>query len=266
MKVSTFAKKALFPPASPSQFDTGLRFTDILFGFVISQLFIRLQNWGDLAPVVKYQLIAGTILVLGSWIGFRRSVNRSAWEVKFVNLPLFRFVLDQLMVILYFRIAVLTPEDPNKKIDPDSLVSDTLQSLFFIFVLYALWDLLGMFMAVAKERVWREGREPVLTKYPMLDDEKRKIKEPRTDSIVDRAGFLISAVFLGLFTVLYWALEDHTFDATDARTMFLVSAILLVFYRFFKEIKTSLLPKATPASDDANPPDAPSGATAVGGA
>ena len=44
--------------------------------------------------------------MLGSWIGFRRSLNRTTYEVKFFNLPLFRFLMDQLMVILYFRIAV----------------------------------------------------------------------------------------------------------------------------------------------------------------
>jgi hypothetical protein len=54
------------PPAEVSKRDTGLRFTDILFGFVISQLFVRLQNWGLLDWYVRLQLITGTALVLGS--------------------------------------------------------------------------------------------------------------------------------------------------------------------------------------------------------
>src|SRR5688500_15778712 len=104
----TWRKRMLLvvsPPAEPTKRDTGLRFTDILFGFVIRELFIRLQDWGELAWFVRWQLIAATALVLGSWIGFRRSLNRSDYELKFFNLPLLRFVLDQLMVILYFRIA-----------------------------------------------------------------------------------------------------------------------------------------------------------------
>src|SRR5438132_902411 len=102
-------RRVVSPPAEVSKVDTGLRFTDILFGFVIRELFLRLQNWATLPWFVRWQLIAGTALVLGSWIGFRRSLNRSSYELKFFNLPLLRFVLDQLMVILYFRVAVLAP-------------------------------------------------------------------------------------------------------------------------------------------------------------
>ena len=40
-------RKALAPPAEVSKVDTGLRFTDILFGFVIREIFLRLQNWSD---------------------------------------------------------------------------------------------------------------------------------------------------------------------------------------------------------------------------
>ena len=79
--------RAVFhPPADVSKADTGIRFTDILFGFVIKELFVRLQNWSQLDWFVRWQLIAGTALVLGSWIGFRRSLNRTG--------HLFRNALD----------------------------------------------------------------------------------------------------------------------------------------------------------------------------
>ena len=105
---------ALSPPPEDEERDTGLRFTDILFGFVIRELFIRLQHWSQLAWFVRWQLIAATALVLGSWIGFRRSLNRPTYQLKFFNLPLVRFFVDQLMLILYFRIATLTPDDPQR--------------------------------------------------------------------------------------------------------------------------------------------------------
>jgi hypothetical protein len=91
---------ALSPPAAFDRRDTGLRFTDILFGFVIREIFVRLQEWSELDAIVKWQLVASSMLVLGSWIGFRRSLNRSDYQPKFVNLPFLRFVIDQLMIIL----------------------------------------------------------------------------------------------------------------------------------------------------------------------
>ena len=38
---------ALRPPAAVGQVDTGLRFTDVLFGFVIRDLFLRLEDWSQ---------------------------------------------------------------------------------------------------------------------------------------------------------------------------------------------------------------------------
>src|ERR1700722_10238927 len=99
---------ALHPKPELERFDTSLVYTDILFGFVIWELFRRLQNGTLLDPAVLLQPIVGTTLVLGSWIGFRRSLYRPIYQVKFFNLPLFRFIADQLMLILYFRVAVLT--------------------------------------------------------------------------------------------------------------------------------------------------------------
>jgi hypothetical protein len=244
--------EALSPPASVSKFDTGLRFTDILFGFVIRELFLRLQNWGELDPFVRFQLIAGTALVLGSWIGFRRSLNRSTWEVKFFNLPFARFVLDQLMVILYFRIAVLTPTDPAKPVVADSVVSDTAETLFLIFALYALWDLLGIGMAVANERAWPTDGQTGKWKYPKLDEEKKDRKQPVEQSTLDRKGLLITLAFLAPFAAFYWILDDRHFGQTGARNLFLAATVLLLAYRFIKEVKTSWLLK--PASEPAEAP------------
>jgi len=60
---------------------------------------VRLSNWTQLSVAVRGHLIVGTILVLGSWIGFRRSLKRSRYQVKFFNLPFFLFLLDQLMLV-----------------------------------------------------------------------------------------------------------------------------------------------------------------------
>jgi hypothetical protein len=199
------------PPAESTQHDTGLRFTDILFGFVISQIFLRLQHWADLSHFSRWQLICSTALVLGSWIGFRRSLNRSEYELKFFNLPLFRFLLDQVMLILYFRVATLTPLNPDKPVDVPAVTHDTIKALLFVFVLYLLWDLTGLAMTLLTK------------KYP----------ESKQDLIAP----LITIVPLIGFGILL-----HTIDSVnsfDASLLLALSTGLLIAYRWVKDIRTT---------------------------
>lgn len=235
--MTTPLKKALFPRAEVSRWDTGLRFTDILFGFVIRELFLRLQNWGELAGYVRCQLIAGTVLVLGSWIGFRRSVNRSQYELKFFNLPLARFVLDQLMVVLYFRIATRTPDKVGTPApSADDVVGATTEIVVLIFFLYAVWDLLGIWMASAKDR----GGDPTKHKYPVIDEATKKPKEPLTPNRQDRAAFWITLAFLVVFGGLWTVADQADVGEGAAQVMFIAIGVLLLTYRFAKEVKTSL--------------------------
>src|ERR1051325_11821190 len=119
---------ALHPKPELIKFDTSLRYTDILFGFVIREIFLRLQYWQSINRFILLQLSGCVALVLGSWIGYRRSLNRSSFEVKFFNLPFFRFLLDQAMLILYFQVAGLTPLDLATVAsgpDPNALAQST---------------------------------------------------------------------------------------------------------------------------------------------
>ncbi len=235
MIASDRLRRTFSPPASVTERDTGLRFTDILFGFVISQIFLRLPNWSELDGFVRWQLIASTALVLGSWIGFRRSVNRTDYEIKFFNLPFVRFLLDQAMVVLYFRVAVLTPLDPkDRPPTADNLVDTTASTLVLIFALYAFWDVLGIAM------VWA-GR--VRPKYGVVVDEKPTDK--RRDE--DVAGLIITLVFLTSFGALSSYAESGNVSGSGAVTVFAIATALLVAYRWAKEIKNSWKP---PSDDD----------------
>ena len=216
MKFGDFRRLALSPPddyIEKGDDDAGLRFTDILFGFVISQVFLRLQNWGELSGYVRWQLALSTVLVLGSWIGFRHSVNRSAYKLKFFNLPLLRFALDQAMVILYFRVATLTPRDPAVPVDPAALVDKTFDALLIIAALYFLWDLAGMIM----------GLSP---KY--------------ANSGIDGWAIAITTGFLALAAVLWHLGAETDVDAHDARVLLASAVALLLAYRWAKEIRTTL--------------------------
>jgi hypothetical protein len=217
MKIPKQLHDVFSPPAEKSQLRTGLQFTDILFGFVISQIFLRLQNWAVLSHFSRWQLICSAALVLGSWIGFRRSLNRSEYELKFFNMPLFRFLLDQIMLIFYFRVATLTPRDPDKSVNVPAVTHDTIKALLFVFALYLLWDIVGQIMA------WTTA------KY----DSKRDLIAPAI-TIVSLAGV----------GVLLHVVDSAT--TFDANLLMALSTGLLIGYRWLKDIRTTLRGAGTP--------------------
>jgi hypothetical protein len=224
---------AFHPPATIEHADTSLRYTDILFGFVIRELFLRLQNFAQLNSGVRWHLIVGITLVLGSWIGFRRSVNRTTYDVKFFNLPLFRFLLDQAMLILYFRIAVLTNQDGTNLPTDSVLAANTVRFVMYVFVLYVAWDFLAIRMAKAREPAKKAGEtEPI---YASLRD--GKITEPKEEQPINWLGFFISVSILAILAVL--CLIN---GKLDPNCLFLAIFLLLLAYRMAKEIRTSWQP------------------------
>lgn len=224
---------AIFHPTpTVGQVDTSLRYTDILFGFVSRELFLRLQNWPGIPNSVRAHLIVGTILVLGSWIGFRRSLNRSSYEVKFFNLPFFRFLADQGMLILYFRIATLTPVGPNG-MPPNVLANQTMLPVLWVFVLYVVWDILGLWEAYSKTG---DGRP----RYGLVRDKISTVEWQQANW----AGFVITVCFLGALLVEW--LVSACFDPL---WVLCALAVFLLLYRWIKEIRTTWqsLPKNEPA-------------------
>lgn len=235
-------RAAFKPPAALERADTGLVFTDILFGFVIFELFQRLAKWLQLPWYIRWHLIAGAVLVLGSWIGFRRSRNRTLYEVKFFNVPLFRFLIDQVMLVLYFRTTVLTPMERNAEpLSPGDLASSTTVLLVLVFLLYCCWDLLGIWIAKVKTADELGNRKP---KYPAVNEnEKQTEKEQRADW----AGLLISTVSLALLGGLWWFTEVASLNESNASWCLVIATVLLLAYRWAKEVRTSwrsLLPAA----------------------
>ncbi len=225
--MSRVLRLAIHPVPELSVRDTSLRYTDILFGFVIRELFLRLQGWPGLEHAVRWQLVAGTVLVLGSWIGYRRSLNLSAFEVKFFNLPLGRFVVDQLMLILYFRIATLTPTDGSAIPDRAALALHTARLIALVFVLYLIWDLLGIWMAAAR-RTDDNGR--IRPRYPYVKGELITEEPARKDWI----GLLVTASALVLLAAVWLSAPR-----AGARWVFPGIILVLLAYRWAKETKTS---------------------------
>jgi hypothetical protein len=222
------------PKADFSMQSTALTFTDILFGFVIKELFLRLQYWGTESWVVRWQLVTGITLVLGSWIGYRRSLARAAYELKFFNLPLLRFGLDQAMLIMYFRIAILTPNEARPEVVPVTVTQTTIRVLLIIFGLYILWDVGGLLMTLGD-------------KYKKIEN-NAKTNSPFPGNL---SGFVITLVFLVMFTVLYVAAEHTTIHGQQADHLLLVATALLLAYRFAKEVRSSWRDISKPSSGEA---------------
>jgi hypothetical protein len=241
------------PPPEVARLDTGLRYTDILFGFVIREIFLRLQYWRSLDRYAWLYLTACLALVLGSWIGYRRSLNRSAYEVKFFNLPFFRFLIDQGMLILYFqvvnsKVADLTKPwtDPTAVIslDPSKLASDTVMLLVLVFLLYLIWDYLGIRMA--KSKIGNKPRYPdVRNNVSSMKQEDgflkpdNKIINDKKPQPSDWAGFAITAICFVLFFILWRLLKKESVQWLTPIPTFVVTIILLVGYRTAKETRTS---------------------------
>jgi len=226
--------KVVDPPAKVIKLDWPLTFTIILFGFVIRELFLRLQSWGSLAAAAKWQLIVGMVLVLGSWIGFSGSLNRSGYQPKVFNLPLLRFVLDQGMVIVYFRIAVLIPMDLKTGINVGALANDTLMALVVVFVLYWIWDLLGIWMA----SVTRNGGP----KYGKTTWDSKKNMDVWTNERIapNWPGLVITFVAFGLMVLIAAVIyPGRNLDEQSAERALMAATVLLVIYRFAKEVRTS---------------------------
>jgi hypothetical protein len=224
--------KAICPPADVGKVDTSLRYTDVLFGFVIKELFVRLKNWAEIDSAIQWHLILGTALVLGSWIGYRRSINRAQYEVKFFNLPFFKFLVDQLMLILYFRLAVLTEADPTPPISarPD-LAAQSVELVTYVFVLYLVWDFLGLWMAKAKTgQAW---------KYPKVSGEGKDAKAiPDNPADPNWRGTIITAVALAVLMMVSLVANISAFGQ-DA--LMILTTMILIFYRLAKEIRSSWL-------------------------
>lgn len=229
---------ALHPKPELARLDTGLRYTDILFGFVIREIFLRLQRWEQLDRYAWLYLFACLSLVLGSWIGYRRSLNRSSYEVKFFNLPFFRFLLDQGMLILYFQTVNSRTTDMTRPwmdanaaaslgTDPSNLAKDTVTLLVLVFTLYWLWDILGMRMAASKDSFGK-------ARYPKVED--GKILEQRQPP--DWSGFIITTVAFG-FLVAVWVLLKNQVGWLTPIPTFISTVIILLGYRTLKEIRTS---------------------------
>ena len=212
---------ALSPPPEDEERDTGLRFTDILFGFVIRELFIRLQ----LEPARPVRPLAAD-----RGDGARAGqLDRVPAEPQPSDLS--AQVLQPPARALLRRPAHADPLLPDRNADAGrpaksppgagALAKHTAYILTLIFVLYLLWDFGGILMGA-------------FGKYP--------------HSKPDPVGFAITALVLIAIGAMWLVLRRVDVGRSGAEISFAVASVLLLAYRFLKELRTSVrLVKPKPA-------------------
>jgi len=137
-------------PSGTDDADTRIRFNDVVFGIVIAKIFNEAAVIETLPWPVRTHLLLAFVVTLGSYIGYRKSLKRSKYTVAFFNLPLFQFILGLGMIYFYYRLSA-TPDvsvTPGGTAKPPVNVNPGFDAItvFFVFVLYVVWDLVSLLM------------------------------------------------------------------------------------------------------------------------
>lgn len=212
----------------------GISFVDILFALVVGRVLEPIGKWAEdpraqsLPTVRVTHLTVALVLTITSWIGYHNSANRARFKLRFLNVELFKFTLDIVMVVIYFLVAsyaLHTPIGPR----PETLL------VFIAFALYLLWDLAG---------AWQKRARPN-NEYKLVWEEV--LANPSRPDIVEewkptnwrRVGVtVLGLVSSGTLFVVVWL--GFSGPTVTSKTSFVVDAILLtilVLYRVLKDWK-----------------------------
>jgi hypothetical protein len=191
--------------------NTGVTFVDVLFALVVGKI-LDVSVSGELSTAAIGHLLVGAVLTITSWVGYHNSVNRAQYFLRFWNLPIFLFLIDILLVYVYWLIPVTTVQhqvDGNIP-PPDALRVTGLVTIATL--LYVAWDSIALWIRKSH-------------KYPRRP-EAQDIPSRRYASIV---LFVLTLMVLALV----WCKDPHTTTTVVAIDAILI--VLLIAYRTVKE-------------------------------
>jgi hypothetical protein len=191
----------------------GITFVDVLFALVVGRILESATDAGSLpAPAVSHLLVA-TVLTVFSWIGYHNSTYRPQYPIRFINLPFWQFLIDILLVGLYWLAATTAEYIPEggRLNSPTSARSEVL-IVTASFVLYAVWD----------EVSRRINRSP---NYLDDDESSERTRRRRVTWI-----FGLAVVAVLILTLLWQPRAGSAVVALDA-----VLIVLLLLYRIAKD-------------------------------
>jgi hypothetical protein len=201
-------------PSRPPKIDprnTGVTFVDVLFALVVGKI-LDTSVKGALPPAAIGHLLVGAVLTIASWVGYHNSVNRVQYFLRFWNLPIVMFLIDILLVYIYWLVPVTTVhyEVAGHTPQPEALRLTALVTLAAF--LYVAWDFIALRMRKS-------------AKYAKRPDEQ-DIPARRYVSI------LLFCLTAAVLIVVCWK-HPHTNTPVIAVDVILIA--LLLGYRTLKE-------------------------------
>lgn len=136
-------KLALTAGARLDRSQVGITFIDVLFALVVGQILGPLVAWDELPSTAFFHMAVAFVLTVASWIGYHNSFNRPHYFIGFVNLPLWQFCVDALLVIVYWWTAIyIEGRYAFGSGEVERLPSAKPETLFVAasFLLYVVWD------------------------------------------------------------------------------------------------------------------------------
>jgi len=130
----------------------GIAFVAILFGIVVGlmvadlakEVYVMVNSDTGVRASRFSHLLVGVVLTVLSFLGYYASQNRPLHRIYFFNLPLALFVLDVLMVFVYYMVLGFTESavGADKMTPTDARPEAILVAV--VFLLYFLWDIVSL--------------------------------------------------------------------------------------------------------------------------
>jgi hypothetical protein len=115
----------------------------VLFALVVNEVLNPLRNFGKIPGVGLAHLAVAGSLVTASWLGYHNSRNRPVYFIRFPSLPLFQFLIDISLVVVYWLAAVSAEGTGSSLSKPPSAVPEAFL-VAISFALYVAWDLVAV--------------------------------------------------------------------------------------------------------------------------
>jgi hypothetical protein len=194
-------------------------FIDILFAFTAGKILDSLARAQHIPPEGWAHLGLAAVILLTSWVGYHASQNRTRYLIHFFNWPFWQFVLDVLMVVLYWLAALYIEGTGGLATSPTARPTTVIVAL--LFVLYVLWDLTARQMALSSQ-------------YDGGDTQTKRRRRLVTLWCCALALLIVGVVFVGHPTG-GWVI-----------VIAVGQILLLAGYRVLKEVVTPLPPVSNP--------------------
>ena len=124
------------PEVDPSH--VAITFVDVLFALTAAKVFDILTTVNTIGWPGRWQLIATTVLIITSWVGYHTSPSSPRWVIRFFNYPFWTFVIDVVLVALYFLMAAYVQGASQLAKKPSAAPGTDIVAA--VFALYTLWD------------------------------------------------------------------------------------------------------------------------------